>query len=91
MNADTVQTVSEAVLEGVAMAAARRRRRGRREGDNKYLTGFMQEMFCVVEFAAAAALRGLQKLDLEEVPKIIRSRIFEVGGSLLLLLFFTNC
>ena len=36
-------------------------------------------MFVVVEFAAAAAVHAVQALELAEVPKMIRSRVFEVG------------
>ncbi len=78
VNADTAQEVSEAVLRGAASAADARRAAGKREGDNKYLTAFMQEMFCVVEFVAAAAIPAVASLDLDKAPKIVRSRLFEV-------------
>ncbi len=69
------------MLSGAASAAERRRAEGKRPGDNKYLTKFMQEMHCVVEHAAAAAMPDVRALDLAEVPKIIRSRIFEVKSA----------
>ena len=73
-----MQEVTEAVLEGVAGAAESRRSCGKRTDDNKYLTKFMQEMFCVVEFASAAALPAVERLDLVETAKIVRSRVFEL-------------